>query len=1420
MDENNINKKILLSHSFFMKFPSLFNNFSEIQSISKLIDFNEVSKFYYSYKSAIDKTLEKEDQIIEINNNKYDFKFYFYLTLLIEDNYDIVNYSYQYDLINYLDNEMRAKKELLRKVIESKIMLVLIYNFKGFNRSKQLKNDIDNIEKYNLENIKNNMHILREFDLNINEDEIDEISLEEIYAKIITYLVKNKKLEDYDYSFNIINQLELCVIDITEEMFDDLSSLLNSQEPFITDYSISNSDDLLDIRKINFYFILFKYLLKDSQKIYNIPLILNAKKIIIGQLKNSQNFNLDSFNNDIKERFEFNMKFILDSNYYYDIYVSRKNAQKIDIKIILEYYKNYFFESKKGQILEIENGRFNFKSNVEEINRAKIMNEKYCIIEYIFNYKNKGKEKTEEKIKSAVASWDKFEKMIRDKKLKKMRKDDKIMIGQFFKDVKNKDLLLKIFGEDCYENFKKEIDEYMNAESKRNIDINALKEILNYYQTFLFESKAEEIKIIEKATKNGGIDGNYELFLKDLEIAKKMNIRFPLINYLFNVQNEEGKMITELQVAEKVKRFETIEKMINDKKIKKMRKEEKNKIFSYFSDENNKSKLIEIFGSESYDFILKASSDNANKSKKKNLDNEIINKLEEVLKYYKQYMPESRKEEINSIEDIIKNNSDKYENYLKDYEIAKEMNLKTPLISLFGNLNNEEEINKTLKSWEVAEKMIKDKKIKKMRGDNKKKLINFFKSKNNKELLIKIFSEDNYKFFIEQNKIKVEEEDNMQNDNAPNNIEKAKEDINNDSENKNLNSNNESISKVQEKRINSSENENIKNANNNQSTNYSTKNNKNEKEIKVNEYSKATEEEIAEFILQKSKFKFHIEKNEEQISLNYEEIIAEINNNNILLDYEQLQRCKEYFPQNNIKNALSNSFLKFMEFKDDLEKGFKDKLMEVKNNFNLKMELEFLRVDNEEKNVVNNIECNYKLYSPGDNGGIQSFKDENILINKINTKSQGFMYLIEEIKNGNFQDIINKEEKSQKEIIIKNDSNNSTNSDEENQNQNKLGILSSENKVLEKNSLVGRHIKKIASCIMELSNKYFISISSDGSILVLNDKIELCDHFNEILKDFKNYIYSILEIKNNNIENDKEIHVIGCCNKELTMFHFNFEKETYKKENYEFPQMTCINCVQMEKSNFVVTGQNNSTYYTDLFFENNKEVFHIDILNKKAYRGIIKISDNIFALSSNKIIVDGEDKLIFFTIIRKVGDAKKSFQIKKSTEITGYSYIASTNGLCLVSVEKNKRQNKILLCGCKKYLQEQRNGIVLVNVLDKAKQDFISFYETGNFEVYCFCHILLDDEDGNKKINSDYILIGGFDVDKREGRIKLFKALYDENDIFTNIEYLQDIEFGFEGAVSSIIQSQKHGNILATCYNGEIYMFNKINLDFYLSCDI
>ena len=434
------------------------------------------------------------------------------------------------------------------------------------------------------------------------------------------------------------------------------------------------------------------------------------------------------------------------------------------------------------------------------------------------------------------------------------------------------------------------------------------------------------------------------------------------------------------------------------------------------------------------------------------------------------------------------------------------------------------------------------------------------------------------------------------------------------------------------------------------------------------------------------------------------------------------------------------------------------------------MQLEFSRVDDEVgKNQFYHIDVIYFFFSPfNEEIEAQMFKDENILENQIDIKREGFLFLLGEINNEKYKDSLYKEEikEKQKEIIPENEIINSIISDKETEKNNKpiLGSLSSENNVLECCGTLGKH-KKFGESTIQLSNGYLISIGSDSSILVFNDKFEKCEHNYEILKDFKDPIYTVLEIKNNKDKKDKEIHVIACCNKELYLFHFNFKDKSCKKEDYELPEMTTLSCVQMEENDFIVAGQKSTTLFKNLFFENQEEATHTDLVKNTTYRNAIKISDTIIALVSNSILVDGEDALTFYNI--KNIDKKE----KNGNKIRGYSFIASSNGLFLMSSKKNEQQNKILFCACKKYLPKQRNGILLVDVLDDKNQRIVKFNETENFQVYSFCPIFLDDDKNkNKKIETDYILVGGFDVDRREGRIKLFKALYDEEDKLNDVE--------------------------------------------------
>ena len=149
---------------------------------------------------------------------------------------------------------------------------------------------------------------------------------------------------------------------------------------------------------------------------------------------------------------------------------------------------------------------------------------------------------------------------------------------------------------------------------------------------------------------------------------------------------------------------------------------------------------------------------------------------------------------------------------------------------------------------------------------------------------------------------------------------------------------------------------------------------------------------------------------------------------------------------------------------------------------------------------------------------------------------------------------------------------------------------------------------------------------------------------------------------------------------------------------------------------------------------------------------------------------------------------------------------------------------------CKKYTKSQKNGILLIKI--KIGITITEkFYETKNFEVFCFCHIFKSERPNkmmilnkNKMIETEYFLVGGFEQNKKRGLIKLYKINYNNTNFdLTNIEYIQDIEIkkgnkfkGFKGPITCITQSKyDDGQLLITCFDGNVYLFSRPKIYIY-----
>jgi hypothetical protein len=305
-----------------------------------------------------------------------------------------------------------------------------------------------------------------------------------------------------------------------------------------------------------------------------------------------------------------------------------------------------------------------------------------------------------------------------------------------------------------------------------------------------------------------------------------------------------------------------------------------------------------------------------------------------------------------------------------------------------------------------------------------------------------------------------------------------------------------------------------------------------------------------------------------------------------------------------------------------------------------------------------------------------------------------------------------------------------------------------------------------------------------------------------------------------------EVNLIATSNERTYLINLDYKRNKL----YIYLEIKgCSLCVEFKDDNYIICSNNQVYHLLSLFSKIIEDKKEIKIF-EKPYRGGIKLNSYLVALTSNRVIPQGEDSLLIYDkIIKRVVHT-----------IKGYSFVFSSNGLLKIknSDKKDKEENIRFLCACKKYLKGQNNGILLVNFapgkgINSKKQSKHIFYKTGSFEVYCFLQIFIKDELNNRflddkmsAIDTNYILVGGSEQKKNKGMIKLFKIINNQELCDTKLEFIQNIDIktkngfkGFRGPISSMIQSKKNGRLLVTCWDGNIYLFKPPNLDYFLFYD-
>ena len=145
---------------------NLGENFS-YKDIMKLQESEEQSDFLKNlnfHKKKIHSILYDEDKSIKINDIKNgEIISYIYLCFLLEDNSNIVNYEYDFELINKLNiKQTKENNNILKKIIISKLINILSNNYNGINN----KDKINKIKVNNEKVLKENIKTLKKYNLN------------------------------------------------------------------------------------------------------------------------------------------------------------------------------------------------------------------------------------------------------------------------------------------------------------------------------------------------------------------------------------------------------------------------------------------------------------------------------------------------------------------------------------------------------------------------------------------------------------------------------------------------------------------------------------------------------------------------------------------------------------------------------------------------------------------------------------------------------------------------------------------------------------------------------------------------------------------------------------------------------------------------------------------------------------------------------------------------------------------------------------------------------------------------------------------------------------------------------------------------------------------------------------------------------
>ena len=273
--------------------------------------------------------LLKENQIIEIPfRENFDLISQVYLNLLIEDDPDVINYKCPFKLIEklYYLQTKEEKSNNFRAIILAKIILTLMDNNEqneDLDSKEKPEKKFSEFKKYNKDLIDANKELLEKYGLTPND--ILSKKMDEIYLAIIKHLIIKKQLNESENTIKLLESINIESFDITKTIFDGVKIILDN-ENYIKKYEIIRFEHIFDKDIISFYYVLFRYILKNKVNIYQITFFCNARTKVINLIKKnvaSLKENLGGFS--YKDKVEYVLKYFMFFKYYYYEYGKLKD---------------------------------------------------------------------------------------------------------------------------------------------------------------------------------------------------------------------------------------------------------------------------------------------------------------------------------------------------------------------------------------------------------------------------------------------------------------------------------------------------------------------------------------------------------------------------------------------------------------------------------------------------------------------------------------------------------------------------------------------------------------------------------------------------------------------------------------------------------------------------------------------------------------------------------------------------------------------------------------------------------------------------------------------------------------------------------------------------------------------------------------